>query len=82
MAGRFHHGALLGGGTPSLAGVFQFSSLKGRCLTECRHPAAYLLRHYRRGPGPPAALALAALVALHPSWVPPVMASLAGGLGR
>jgi hypothetical protein len=28
-----------------------------------------------------AALALAALVALHPSWMPPVMASLAGALG-
>jgi hypothetical protein len=50
VAGRFHHDALLGRGTPSLAGAFQFSSLKDRCLTECRHPAAYLLRHYRRGP--------------------------------
>jgi predicted metal-binding membrane protein len=133
VAGRFHHDALLGGGTPSLAGVFQFSSLKDRCLTECRHPAAYLLRHYRRGPRAAfrlgwghglyclgccwalmlvmfsvgvadlgwmaamaglmayeklgrhgrgaaiatgvAALALAALVALHPAWMPPVMAS-------
>ena len=28
-----------------------------------------------------AALALAALVALHQSWMPPVMASLAGALG-
>ena len=28
-----------------------------------------------------AVLALAALVALHPSWMPPVMASLAGALG-
>lgn len=33
-----------------LAGAFQFSDLKDRCLTECRHPAGFLLQHYRRGP--------------------------------
>jgi predicted metal-binding membrane protein len=33
----------------ALAGAFQFSSLKDRCLDTCRHPAAYLLAHYRRG---------------------------------
>jgi predicted metal-binding membrane protein len=32
-----------------LAGSFQFSTLKDRCLRECRHPAAFLLQHYRRG---------------------------------
>jgi predicted metal-binding membrane protein len=32
-----------------LAGLFQFSDLKDRCLRECRHPGAFLLRHYRRG---------------------------------
>ena len=31
------------------AGLFQFSSLKDRCLEECRHPAPFLLRQYRRG---------------------------------
>ena len=31
------------------AGLFQFSALKDRCLQACRHPAAYLLAHYRRG---------------------------------
>jgi len=41
---------LVGAVTLGLAGAFQFSALKDRCLTECRHPAAYLLRHYRRGP--------------------------------
>jgi predicted metal-binding membrane protein len=41
---------LVGAATLGLAGAFQFSTLKDRCLTECRHPAAYLLRHYRRGP--------------------------------
>jgi len=34
-----------------LAGSFQFSSLKDKCLQECRHPAAFLLQHYRRGTG-------------------------------
>jgi predicted metal-binding membrane protein len=33
----------------ALAGAFQFSSLKDACLRQCRHPGAYLLRHYRRG---------------------------------
>ena len=33
----------------ALAGAFQFSSLKDRCLSTCRHPAAFLLSHYRRG---------------------------------
>jgi predicted metal-binding membrane protein len=32
-----------------LAGAFQLSPLKDRCLTVCRHPGAYLLAHYRRG---------------------------------
>jgi predicted metal-binding membrane protein len=41
---------LVGAAGLGLAGAFQFSSLKDRCLTECRHPGAYLLRHYRRGP--------------------------------
>jgi predicted metal-binding membrane protein len=34
------------------AGVFQFTSLMDRCLRECRHPGPFLVRHYRRGPGP------------------------------
>jgi predicted metal-binding membrane protein len=37
----------------AMAGGFQFSSLKERCLRTCRHPAAYLLARYRRG-GPAA----------------------------
>ena len=35
----------------ALAGMFQFTSLKDRCLRECRHPGPFLLRYYRRGPG-------------------------------
>jgi predicted metal-binding membrane protein len=40
---------IIAGGVLALAGAFQFSSLKNACLRECRNPAAYLLRHYRRG---------------------------------
>jgi predicted metal-binding membrane protein len=35
----------------ALAGLFQFTKLKDRCLSECRHPGPFLMRHYRRGPG-------------------------------
>jgi predicted metal-binding membrane protein len=31
---------LLPGGALLAAGLFQFSGLKAKCLTECRHPAA------------------------------------------
>ena len=40
---------LIGGTTLALAGAFQFSDLKDKCLSKCRHPAPYLLGHYRRG---------------------------------
>jgi predicted metal-binding membrane protein len=46
LAGR---PSLLDGAILVLAGAFQFSKLKDRCLTVCRHPAGYLLQHYRRG---------------------------------
>lgn len=42
---------LIGGAALVLVGAFQFSGLKDRCLKACRHPGAYLLRHYRRGIG-------------------------------
>jgi predicted metal-binding membrane protein len=42
---------LLAGGALALAGAFQFSALKDRCLDVCRHPAVFLQRHYRRGVG-------------------------------
>ena len=45
------HPWLIAGNTLALAGAFQFSPLKDRCLRECRHPGAYLLQHYRRGVG-------------------------------
>ena len=40
---------LLPGVVLLLAGAFQFTDLKDRCLQQCRHPALWMLRHYRRG---------------------------------
>lgn len=40
---------LIAGGVLVAAGLFQFSPLKERCLTECRSPSAFLWTHYRRG---------------------------------
>jgi predicted metal-binding membrane protein len=50
---------LVGAGVLALAGAFQFSGLKERCLVECRHPAAFLMPRYRRGSGPAFRLGLA-----------------------
>lgn len=32
------------------AGAYQLSPLKNRCLTQCRSPAEFLMRHWRPGP--------------------------------
>ena len=40
---------VIAGSVLVLAGSFQFSSLKERCLRECRHPGPFLLQHYGRG---------------------------------
>lgn len=42
-----------------LAGLYQFSPLKDRCLTHCRAPASFLSQHWR--PGAAGALRLGAL---------------------
>src|SRR5258706_540132 len=39
----------IGGSVLIGAGLFQFSDLKDRCLSECRNPGAFLMKHYRRG---------------------------------
>jgi predicted metal-binding membrane protein len=44
------HSGLILAATLGLAGAFQFSALKERCLTACRDPLSMLWRHYRRGP--------------------------------
>jgi predicted metal-binding membrane protein len=40
---------LIAGTTLIVAGAFQFTSLKERCLAQCRSPLAFFVRHYRRG---------------------------------
>ncbi len=47
-----HHPSVITGGVLVLAGAFQFSPLKARCLQACRSPYAFLLRHYDRGVRP------------------------------
>ena len=42
---------LIAGGVLVTAGAFQFTKLKDACLEECRHPAMFMLREYRRGTG-------------------------------
>ena len=42
---------LLAGGVLILAGAFQFSSLKERCLDACRNPMHFMWRFYGRGVG-------------------------------
>ena len=43
------HQYVIAGSTLLLAGAFQFSDLKDRCLSECRHPGTFLVQHYDRG---------------------------------
>jgi predicted metal-binding membrane protein len=40
---------LIPAGVLALAGAFQFSALMERCLSECRHPASFILQRYARG---------------------------------
>ena len=40
---------VVSGAILAVAGGFQFTDLKDRCLDKCRHPGVYLLRHYGRG---------------------------------
>lgn len=41
------HGWLIGTATIALAGAFQFSSLKYRCLEKCRSPLSFVVQHWR-----------------------------------
>jgi len=43
------HSWVIGATTFAVAGVFQFSPLKGRCLKQCRSPFRFFVRHYRKG---------------------------------
>ncbi|HEY7269052.1 MAG TPA: DUF2182 domain-containing protein, partial [Dehalococcoidia bacterium] len=40
------HTQVIAGGVLVTAGLFQFTDLKERCLSECRHPAGFLMKHY------------------------------------
>jgi predicted metal-binding membrane protein len=43
------HEWAIAGSVIALAGLFQFTRLKDACLDKCRHPASFMVRHYRRG---------------------------------
>jgi predicted metal-binding membrane protein len=40
------HGGLIGAATLALAGAFQFSQLKHRCLDKCRTPMSFVMAHW------------------------------------
>lgn len=42
---------LIGAVTLAIAGGFQFSAVKDRCLSACRSPFMFFVRYYRRGTG-------------------------------
>ncbi|HUR40642.1 MAG TPA: DUF2182 domain-containing protein [Verrucomicrobiae bacterium] len=42
---------LLAGGLLIIAGLYQWTSLKQACLTNCRSPAAFITQHFRPGVG-------------------------------
>jgi predicted metal-binding membrane protein len=41
------HGWTIGAATIALAGAFQFSKLKHRCLEKCRTPLSFVIEHWR-----------------------------------
>ena len=49
---------VIGAGTLLLAGLYQFSSLKYRCLDKCRSPFSFVMAHWRGGRGRSDALRL------------------------
>jgi predicted metal-binding membrane protein len=42
---------VIGAGTVLLAGLYQFTPLKYKCLDECRSPLAFIMEHWRGGRG-------------------------------
>ncbi len=45
------HSWVIGATTFAVAGVFQFTPLKGRCLKQCRSPLSFCVCYYRKGVG-------------------------------
>ncbi|ARP85361.1 DUF2182 domain-containing protein [Bordetella genomosp. 9] len=54
------NGWLIGVACIALAGAFQFSRLKYRCLDSCRTPLSFVIRHWRGGSGARQAFVLGA----------------------
>jgi predicted metal-binding membrane protein len=74
------HANLLAGGVLALAGGFQLTTLKRRCLAICNHPATFLMRYYRRGVGNALALGLRyGLVCLGCCWALMALMVVLGG---
>jgi predicted metal-binding membrane protein len=46
MPGLARHGWLVGAVTLAVAGAFQFSALKYRCLEQCRTPLSFVMAHW------------------------------------
>ncbi|HEU5441911.1 MAG TPA: DUF2182 domain-containing protein [Ktedonobacterales bacterium] len=46
------HSFVIGAVTFAIAGAFQFTPLKERCLSACRTPLSFFTRHYREGVAP------------------------------
>src|SRR6266496_2551841 len=47
----YTHTWVIGAVTLAIAGGFQFSPLKERCLKQCRSPFSFFVRYYRKGSG-------------------------------
>lgn len=75
------HASILAGCVLALAGCYQFSAIKHRCLAICSHPASFFMRCYRRGTGNALMLGLRyGLVCLGCCWaLMTVMVILGGG---
>jgi predicted metal-binding membrane protein len=77
-----NHANLLAGGVLTLAGGFQLTALKRRCLSVCSHPEGLLMRHYGRGGGRAFALGLRyGLFCLGCCWALMLVMVILGGDG-
>jgi predicted metal-binding membrane protein len=75
-----NHAGFFAGSVLVLAGAFQFTTIKHRCLALCIHPESFLMRHYRRGV--PSALRLGArygLACLGCCWALMILMVVLGG---